>query len=71
MSPSEAHTEAHERILRVVDMLRLLTMALDGGVDEIGPNEREAICTGTQRTLDEARAARECFSHIPRPRDPL
>lgn len=71
MNSSEAHAAAHERILRVVDMLRLLTMALDEGADAIGPNEREALATGTQRTLDEARAAREFFPHIPRPKDPL
>ena len=71
MSPSEAFDEAHERILRCADMLRLLTMALDGRSDAIGSNEREALCTGTQRALDEARAARECFARIPRPRDPL
>lgn len=71
MSPSDAYAQAHERILRCTDMLRLLTMAIDGSADEIGPNEREAISTGTQRALDEARAARECFAHIPRPRDPL
>lgn len=71
MNSSEAHAAAHERILRVVDMLRLLTMALDEGADAIGPNEREALATGTQRTLDEARAARESFPHTPRPKDPL
>lgn len=71
MNSSEAHAAAHERILRVVDMLRLLTMALDEGADAIGPNEREALATGTQRTLDEARAARESFPHTLRPKDPL
>ena len=71
MSPSQAYTEAHDHILHCAEILTIVSAAIDGGMIRMSADHQDGLATVVQRALDEARAARERFPHIPRPKDPL
>lgn len=71
MSPAEAHVQAHHHILSCAEMLTVVLAAVDGRMIAIPQEHKDGLSTVLQRCLDEARAARNCFADLPRPKDPL